>query len=75
VNRMKITGKREVEVLVSDLKEGIGLALDVSGNRMFFSDLGGNIYSSALDGSGLRTILSGQGSLTGVAYAEILAAK
>ena len=68
VNRMRLTGKRDVEVVVRGLKEGIGLALDVENNRMFFSDLSGNIYSSALDGSSLRILLSGQGSLTGLAY-------
>jgi len=68
VNRMHLTGKREVEVVVRDLKEGIGLALDIAGIRMFFSDLRGNLYSSALDGSGLHTLLTGQGSLTGVAF-------
>jgi hypothetical protein len=59
------------QVLVSNLMEGIGIALDMPGNRMFFTDLAGTIYSADLDGSNLRTILAAQGNLTGIAYAEI----
>jgi hypothetical protein len=32
------------------LMEGIGLALEVSGDRMFMSDLGGSLYNASLDG-------------------------
>jgi len=59
----------EPEIVMSGLKEGIGIALDVKGGRMFVTDLGGNVYSARLDGSDKQTILSGQGSLTGIAYA------
>ena len=31
--------------------EGIGLALDLKGGRMFFTDFGGSVYSANLDGS------------------------
>jgi DNA-binding beta-propeller fold protein YncE len=59
------------ELLVSDLMEGIGIALDVAGDRMFVTDLGGSVYSAKLDGSEKRTFLFAQGNLSGVAYAEI----
>jgi sugar lactone lactonase YvrE len=59
------------QVLVSDLMEAIGIALDVRGNRMFFTDLAGSIYAADLDGTNRRTILAAQGNLTGIAYAEI----
>jgi DNA-binding beta-propeller fold protein YncE len=59
------------QVLVSDLMEGIGIALDVAGNRMFFTDLAGTIYAADLDGTNRHTILAAQGNLTGIAYAEI----
>jgi len=59
------------EPIVSDLMEGIGIALDVSGNRMFVTDLGGSLYSAKLDGSEKRALLFAQGNLSGVAYAEI----
>jgi len=59
-----------VQVLVSGLLEGIGIALDAKGGHMFFTDLGGNVYSARLDGSSRKVLLSGQGSLTGIAYVE-----
>jgi len=56
------------EVVVPHLQEGIGLALDVPNNRMFVTDLAGSLYTAALDGSGAKTLLMGQGNLTGIAY-------
>ena len=56
-------------VLVSGLNEAIGIALDVAGGRMFFTDLGGSVYRANLDGSNTNAILNRQGSLTGIAYA------
>jgi DNA-binding beta-propeller fold protein YncE len=58
------------EILVTHLMEGIGLALDLKGGRMFFTDLGGSVYSANLDGTNHRTILGVQGNLTGIAYVE-----
>ena len=40
---------------MSDLKEGIGIALDVAGGRMYVTDLGGTVYSARLDGSDKRS--------------------
>ena len=59
------------EVIVSDLMEGIGLALDVPGDRLFVTDLGGSVYTARLNGSEKRAFLFAQGNLSGVAYAEI----
>jgi len=59
------------EILVSGLMEGIGLALDLKGRRMFFSDLGGSVYSAGLDGSEKRALTFADGNLTGVAYARL----
>ena len=61
----------ESEILFGGLKEGIGIALDVKGQRMFVTDLRGNVYSANLNGSDQKTILTGQGSLTGIAYAVV----
>jgi hypothetical protein len=63
--------RREQQILFGGLKEGIGLALDVKGGRMFVTDLGGNVYAARLDGSERKTILTGQGTLTGIAYSEL----
>jgi hypothetical protein len=62
---------RAPERIVSDLMEGIGIALDGPGDRMFITDLGGSIYSAKLNGSEKRAFLFAQGNLSGVAYAEI----
>lgn len=59
------------QIVVTDLMEGIGLALDIPGNRMFVTDFGGSIYSANLDGSDKRTLLFAQGNLAGIAYARI----
>ena len=74
VNRAPIDAKPAQDVpqiVVSDLMEGIGIALDVPGNRMFVTDLAGSLYVAKLDGTDKRTLLAAQGNLTGVAYAEI----
>jgi len=71
VNRASMDRSGTAEILVRDLHEGIGIALDLSHGRMFFTDLGGNVYSAGLDGSGQKTLLTGQGSLTGIAYVEL----
>jgi hypothetical protein len=59
------------EVLSTHLEEGIGIALDFKGDRMFITDLAGSIYSARLDGSEKKPVLVAQGNLTGIAYAEI----
>ena len=43
------------------MMEGIGIALDVKGNRMFIIDSGGSIYSVKLDGSDKKNIISRAG--------------
>ena len=63
---------KEPEILFTHLMEGIGLALDLNGGRMFFiTDFGGSVYSANLDGSNRRTLLFAEGNLTGIAYAEV----
>jgi hypothetical protein len=66
------SGKRSPpEILFSHLMEGIGISLDLKGNRMFITDLAGSIYSAGLDGSNKKLLLAAQGNLTGIAYVEI----
>jgi hypothetical protein len=40
----------EPEIVFTHLMEGIGLALDVPGERRFMTDLGGSLYTASLDG-------------------------
>jgi hypothetical protein len=72
VNRASIDAKPQApEILLTHLMEGIGIALDVAGDRMFVTDFAGSVYSAKLDGSGERNFLFAQGNLTGIAYVEI----
>ena len=74
VNRAPIDAKpaqNVPEIVVSDLMEGIGIALDVPGNRMFVTDLAGSLYAAKLAGTDKRMLLAAQGNLTGVAYVEM----
>jgi sugar lactone lactonase YvrE len=75
VNRAPMDGdlkKRQApEILLTHLMEGIGIALDLKGERMFLTDLAGSVYSAKLNGSDKETLLYAQGNLTGIAYAEL----
>jgi hypothetical protein len=76
VNRAAMDAKLETrkapEILLTHLMEGIGIALDIKGQRMFLTDLGGSVYSARMDGSDKKTLLYAQGNLTGIAYGELL---
>ena len=76
VNRAPVDAKaakggQTPEIVLTHLMEGIGIALDVPGDRMFLTDLAGSVYSARLDGSEKRAVLAVQGNLTGIAYADI----
>jgi len=59
------------KILLTHLMEGIGIALDLKGNRMFVTDLAGSVYAAKLDGSDKKPLLGAQGNLTGIAYVEM----
>ena len=63
--------RKDPEIVLTHLMEGIGLALDLKGDRMFLTDLGGSVYCANLDGSNKKALLFAQGNLSGIAYAEI----
>ena len=64
-------GRPAPEIVLTHLMEGIGIALDLKGDRMFVTDFGGNVLAAKLDGSDEKAVLVAQGNLTGIAYAEI----
>ena len=72
VNRTRIDGRLNREIVLEQFTEGIGIALDARGDRVFVTDLAGSIYSAHLNGSEKRPIAMAQGNLTGIAYAEKL---
>jgi len=57
------------KILVKDLKEAIGVALDLPRQRMAYTSLGGEVGIAKLDGSEARMLATGQGMLTGIAWA------
>jgi DNA-binding beta-propeller fold protein YncE len=63
--------RKKPEILFTHLEEGIGLALDLKGGRMFITDYAGSLYSANLDGSNRKTLLYAEGNLTGIAYVEL----
>ena len=65
------TGRPDPEIVFSHLMEGIGIALDLKGDRMFITDFGGDVLAAKLDGSDKKILLVAQGNLTGIAYSEI----
>ena len=74
VNRASIDAKPDQatpEILVTHLMEGSGIALNVKGNQMFFTDLAGDVCKARLDGSDKKAVLSVQGNVTGIAYVEV----
>jgi len=62
---------KKPEILFTHLEEGIGLALDLKGGRMFITDFAGSLHSANLDGSNRKTLLFAEGNLTGIAYVEL----
>ena len=49
--------RKDPEIVFTHLMEGIGLAFDLKGERMFITDLAGSVYSANLDGSNRKTLL------------------
>ncbi|KAJ5087477.1 YWTD domain-containing protein [Penicillium angulare] len=60
----------EPKILVQGLHEGIGIAIDLNGRRLFFTDFEGSLYSSKLDGSEKIVIFRGIGTIAGIAYID-----
>jgi hypothetical protein len=69
--RVDPAARSDVQILFGGLREAIGLSLDIPRGRMYVTDLGGNVYSARLDGSDRKTILTGQGTLTGIVVVEM----
>jgi sugar lactone lactonase YvrE len=57
-------------ILVTGLREAIGITLDLKRNRMYYTSLSGEVGTAKLNGKGAR-ILTTQGRLTGIAYADL----
>jgi hypothetical protein len=75
VNRAPVDAKpttgQQPEIVLTHFMEGIGIALDVPGDRMFLTDLAGFVYCARLDGSEKRFLVMAMGILSGIAYGGI----
>jgi hypothetical protein len=69
VSRAPIDGHLSRQIVLDHLMEGVGIALDAPGDRMFVTDLAGSIYCARLQGSEMHPIAMAQGNLSGIAYA------
>jgi DNA-binding beta-propeller fold protein YncE len=66
-----LVGKKtpmEYTTLCTGLQEAIGLSVDPENDRVFFSDLGGNLYSARSDGSEFKKIYFEKTWFTGLVY-------
>ena len=60
------------EVLVENVSEAIGIALDLDGEHLFFTSLSRGLVGMAnLDGSEPKTLTEGKGVLTGIAFVRL----
>ena len=62
--------RKDREILVRGVSEAIGIALDLSRGKMYYTSLRGVVGVAGLDGSGPRSLLTEQGPLTGIAVAD-----
>ena len=65
------SSRTDQQILMRDLKEAIGIALDLRAGRLYATDLGGTVYSARLDGTDQKVVLAGQGSLTGITVVDV----
>ena len=57
------------KILLRGLGEAIGVALDLPRKRLAWTNLEGQLGVASIDGSGARTVLNGQGALSGICWA------
>ncbi|MBC7984832.1 MAG: 3-hydroxyacyl-CoA dehydrogenase [Candidatus Obscuribacterales bacterium] len=64
------SGRKDRTVLVRGMREAIGIALDLTRNRLYYTSLSGEVGVAKLDGGGAKTLLTDQGVLTGIMLVE-----
>ncbi len=62
--------REDREIIVSNVGEAIGIALDTRRDRLYYTSLGGVLGTATLNGRQPRLLLTGQGALTGIALLE-----
>ncbi|KAJ5168031.1 uncharacterized protein N7482_003625 [Penicillium canariense] len=59
------------EILSRHLHEGIGLRLDHVNKHVYYTDLGGSVYRSDMDGKNKQTLCNVGATFTGIALAHV----
>ncbi|MEY4580305.1 MAG: hypothetical protein RL701_5008 [Pseudomonadota bacterium] len=59
------------EILLKGLGEAIGISLAVNRSVMYYTSLGGVVARAALDGSAAKSLLTSQGAVTGIVWADL----
>jgi hypothetical protein len=62
--------RSDIVTLVSGLSTPIGISLDVGASKMYFTDLGGQVFQANIDGTGKKMIGSSSGA-SGIAHVEV----
>lgn len=75
LNRARIgpDGLSGREVIARGLAEGIGVALDLPGQRAFVTDLGGTVHVCSLQPGSVFTAIARPGPMTGIAFVSDVA--
>jgi sugar lactone lactonase YvrE len=58
------------EIVLRNVGEAIGVALDMTADKLYYTSLGGVVGSVALNGTNAKVLLSDQGALTGIVALE-----
>lgn len=69
VTELTADGRLQRQILVRKLHEGIGLAVDKTHGKLYFGDLGGEVYSAGIEGGEKTVLHAGMGEVTGVTLA------
>ncbi len=67
------SNRTDIETLVRNLVEPIGISLDLIGGKIYYTELAGKVDRSNLDGSGAQTLWqkAGGAAFTGITYTMV----
>lgn len=69
--KYKSLPKKDYELLVRNLHEAIGLALDEKNKHIYTCDIGGTVYRFNSDGSNKKRFYDGEGAFSGITLAHL----
>ena len=66
IQRLNVDGSNFQPNLITDLERPRGLALDVSGGKVYWAETTGRIRRANLDGSNIEDVVTGLGTLMNI---------